>query len=242
MPDAERFRSRQREHFETFADEYADEATDFDVHSESLFRHFLASSAPPGRRLLEIGAGGGRYTLPLLRAGYIIDAVDMSARPLERLAERARAEGLEGRLRTIVGDAEALDADGVYDLVYGIHLLHHVSDRVAMLRTMRRAARPGGAVACVEPNPLNPAWYVYITFDRLRSWKVEYGLLTIYPWLLARDYRRAGLTDVTRFMYGAVPIPLVNRWPRLLAAERVLNRVPGLRLGCAVQVVRGVRR
>ncbi len=239
---AERHRLRQREHFDALADEYADEAAAFDVHSESLFRYFLAVSAPAGRRLLEIGAGGGRYTLPLLRAGYQVDAVDMSARALTRLEERARAERVADRLRTIHGEAERVGLEPVYDLVYGIHLLHHVPDRVEMLKTMRGFARPGGgAVACVEPNPLNPAWYVYITLDPLRSWRVEYGLLTIFPWSLARDYRRAGLADVTRSMYGAVPIPLVNRWPSLLGLEARLRRVPGLRLGCAVQIVRGVR-
>ena len=238
---AERARLRQREHFERLADEYAREAAVFDLHSESLFRRFLAVSAPPGRHLLEIGAGAGRYTLPLLRAGYRIDALDLSPRALARLAERARAEGLSERLRTIAGDAERLDPGGAYDLVYGVHLLHHVADRVAMLASMRRAARRGGVVVCVEPNPLNPAWYAYITLDRLRSWRVERGLLTIVPWALVRDYRRAGLSGVTRVMYGAVPIPAVNRWPGLLALEARLNRTPGLRLFCAVQIVRGVR-
>ena len=144
-------------------------------------------------------------------------------------------------MRTIAGDAERLDPGGAYDLVYGVHLLHHVADRVAMLASMRRAARRGGVVVCVEPNPLNPAWYAYITLDRLRSWRVERGLLTIVPWALVRDYRRAGLSGVTRVMYGAVPIPAVNRWPGLLALEARLNRIPGLRLLCAVQIVRGVR-
>jgi len=182
-----------------------------------------------------------RHLVPLLRAGYRIDALDLSPRALARLEERARAEGLGDRLRTIAGDAERLDPGGAYDLVYGVHLLHHVADRVAMLATMRRAARRGGVVVCVEPNPLNPAWYAYITLDRLRSWRVERGLLTIVPWALVRDYRRAGLSGVTRVMYGAVPIPAVNRWPGLLALEARLNRIPGLRLLCAVQIVRGVR-
>src|SRR5438093_3301811 len=153
---AERTRLRQREHFETLADEYAREAAVFDLHSESLFRRFLAVSAPPGRHLLEIGAGAGRYTLPLLRAGYRIDALDLSPRALARLEERARAEGLGDRLRTIAGDAERLDPGGAYDLVYGVHLLHHVADRVAMLASMRRAARRGGVVVWVAPNPPNP--------------------------------------------------------------------------------------
>src|SRR5438034_94275 len=172
----------------------------------------------------------------------ILDQPDARGRaPRRQWHSAARAEGLGDRLRTIAGDAERLDPGGAYDLVYGVHLLHHVADRVAMLASMRRAARRGGVVVCVEPNPLNPAWYAYITLDRLRSWRVERGLLTIVPWALVRDYRRAGLSGVTRVMYGAVPLPAVNRWPGLLALEARLNRTPGLRLFCAVQIVRGVR-
>lgn len=240
---AERFRARQRAHFDALAAAYAEEAAAFDTHSASLFRTFVTFTAPPkGGRLLEIGAGGGRYTLPLLRLGYAVDAVDLSAEALARLEARARGEGLAGRLRTMVADAEDLDLPEDYDLVYGIHLLHHVPDPVRMLTTMRRAARPGGVVACVEPNPLNPAWYFYITFDRLRSWSVEYGMLRGFPWQLSRAFRRAGLAQVRRFLYGAVPIALVNRYPALLRLEAVLHAVPGLRLGCAVQIMRGVSR
>ena len=241
-PRAERFRRRQQAHFEALADAYADEAAAFDVHSESLFRRFLAVTAPPpGGHLLEIGAGGGRYTVPLLRAGYRVDAVDLSARALGRLAARAAADGVADRLRTILGDAETVGLADHYDLVYGIHLLHHVPDPVVMLRAMARAARPGGVVACLEPNPLNPAWYVYITLDRLRSWRVEYGMLRGFPWQVSRAFRRAGLARVTRHMYGAVPISLVNRSRRWLALEEAVHGAPGLRLACAVQIVRGVR-
>src|SRR5438552_18879973 len=95
---AERTRLRQREHFETLADEYAREAAVFDLHSESLFRRFLAVSAPPGRHLLQIGAGARPYTLPLLRAGCRIGALGLIPPPLGRLQDRARAEGPCGRL------------------------------------------------------------------------------------------------------------------------------------------------
>src|SRR5439155_487200 len=197
-------------------------------------------------------------TLRLLRASTrpILDQPDAGGRALRRSSLRGersvagpsvfvRAFRLTPATARCLaagrGDAERLDPGGAYDLVYGVHLLHHVADRVAMLATMRRAARRGGVVVCVEPNPLNPAWYAYITLDRLRSWRVERGLLTIVPWALVHDYRRAGLSGVTRVMYGAVPIPAVNRWPGLLALEARLNRIPGLRLLCAVQIVRGVR-
>jgi SAM-dependent methyltransferase len=236
----ERQQARQRAHFDANADAYAEEAAAMDVHSESLFRCFVAfANPPPQGRMLEMGAGGGRYTIPLLRLGYAVDAVDLSPVALDRLTDRARAEGLDGRLRTFVGDAAQLSLEPVYDLVYGIHLLHHVPDPVRVLTAMRCAARPGGAVACVEPNPINPAWYPYITFNPLRSWAVEYRMLREFPWQLSRTYRRAGFAHIERRFYGIVPIPLVNWFPALLGAEARLNRLPALRFTGAVQIMRG---
>lgn len=236
----ERQQARQRAHFDDFADDYAAEAAAFDVHSESLFQCFVAFADPPPKgRLLEMGAGVGRYTIPLLRLGYAVDAVDLSPVALDRLSARARAEGLDGRLSTMVGDAARLHIEPVYDVVYSIHLLHHVPDPVRMLAAMRGATRPGGTVACLEPNPVNPAWYPYITFNPLRSWAVEYRMLREFPWQLSRTYRQAGFARIERRFYGIVPIPLVNRFPRLLHAETALNRLPALRFAGAVQIMKG---
>lgn len=242
-PRAKRFSDRQREHFDELADAYADEAPTFDTHSATLFQAFVdATGARPGARLLEIGAGPGRYTIPLLKLGCHVDAVEMSPRALARLRARAEEEGVADRLHAVEGVAESVPLGTGYDVVYGIHLLHHVPDPVRTVRVMRDAARPGGVVACLEPNPINPAWYVYITLDPLRSWRVEYGMLRGFPWQLRRVFRRAGLSERTTVAYGAIPVPLVNAFPRLVPAEHVLRRLPGLRWACVVQIVRGVRR
>lgn len=53
--------------------------------------------------LLEIGPGVGFETVPLLRAGHSIVAVDVSSRMLEELEARARADGVSERLVPRVG-------------------------------------------------------------------------------------------------------------------------------------------
>ncbi|WP_020610804.1 class I SAM-dependent methyltransferase [Sediminispirochaeta bajacaliforniensis] len=48
----------------------------------------------PGSSILEIGAGSGRYTLPLAKVSGHVTATDISAQMLEHLKENAAAAGL----------------------------------------------------------------------------------------------------------------------------------------------------
>jgi ubiquinone/menaquinone biosynthesis C-methylase UbiE len=105
-------------------------------------------------RALEIGAGTGYFTLNLMRAGVIREAVatDISPGMLEALTGSAAELGLH--VETAVCEASALPfEDDSFDLVFGHAVLHHVPDLVAAFREFRRVLRPGGAAAfCGEPS------------------------------------------------------------------------------------------
>ena len=119
----------------------------------------------PGRyaRGLEIGAGTGYFTLNLLRAGVVGEAVatDISPGMLRRLARSAAEMGLA--VETAACEAAALPFDDdSFDLVYGHAVLHHLPDLPAAFGEFRRVLRPGGVVAfCGEPSHYG---------DRLASW------------------------------------------------------------------------
>ncbi|MEA2331819.1 MAG: hypothetical protein QOH58_1957 [Thermoleophilaceae bacterium] len=112
---------------------------------------------PPGRtfgRALEIGAGTGYFTLNLLRAGVVGEAVatDISPGMLDTLSASARELGLS--VETVACEASALPfEDSSFDLVYGHAVLHHLPDLPVAFREFRRVLRPGGLVAfCGEPS------------------------------------------------------------------------------------------
>ena len=115
-----------------------------------------ALGSPPGRyaRSLEIGAGTGYFTLNLLRAGVIGDAVatDISPGMLETLSESADRLGLD--VRTIRCEADKLPfPDGSFDLVFGHAVLHHLPDLGAAFAEFNRVLRPGGTlIFCGEPS------------------------------------------------------------------------------------------
>jgi ubiquinone/menaquinone biosynthesis C-methylase UbiE len=105
-------------------------------------------------RALEIGAGTGYFTLNLLRAGVIRDAVcsDISQGMLDELERSADRLGLD--VETTRCDAQRLPfPDDSFDLVFGHAVLHHLPDLDAAFSEFRRVLRPGGRVAfCGEPS------------------------------------------------------------------------------------------
>jgi len=115
-----------------------------------------ALGGDPGRydRALEIGAGTGYFTLNLLRAGVIGEAVatDISPGMLETLSSSAERLGLNAR--TIRCEADKLPfPDESFDLVFGHAVLHHLPDLDAAFAEFSRVLKPGGTLAfCGEPS------------------------------------------------------------------------------------------
>src|SRR5919112_3193631 len=110
-------------------------------------RKALGGRLPTFGRGLEIGAGTGYFSLNLLQAGVVREAVctDISPGMLEALARNAGRLGLQVQTRAC--DAEALPFDdGAFDIVFGHAVLHHLPDLTGAFREFRRVLRPGGTV------------------------------------------------------------------------------------------------
>src|SRR3954463_13702168 len=109
----------------------------------------------PGRfeRALEIGAGTGYFSLNLLRAGVVGEAVatDISPGMLQALQRSAAKLGVPGETGRCAGASLPFEGDS-FDLVFGHAVLHHLPDLEGAFREFRRVLRPGGVVAfCGEP-------------------------------------------------------------------------------------------
>ena len=115
-----------------------------------------ALGSEPGRygRALEIGAGTGYFTLNLLRAGVIGEAVatDISPGMLGTLSASAERLGVD--VRTVRCEADKLPfPDESFDLIFGHAVLHHLPDLDAAFAEFQRVLRPGGTLAfCGEPS------------------------------------------------------------------------------------------
>ncbi|HEX2686225.1 MAG TPA: class I SAM-dependent methyltransferase [Kofleriaceae bacterium] len=116
-------------------------------------------------RILELGAGTGRVTVPLARDGRHIVALDQSAAMLARLGERiARLPGsVAARITPVTGDLRTFSVAGRFPLVIAaFNVLEHLYTRGEVTACLQRVAAclaPGGAFAFDVQLP-DLAWLV----------------------------------------------------------------------------------
>jgi len=95
-------------------------------------------------RVLEVGTGTGRLSIPLAAAGFRMVGVDLSAPMLRRLLEKAAGGP---RPEVVVGDATALPfRDETFDGALLFHVLHLVPNWPDVLRELDRVVRPRGPI------------------------------------------------------------------------------------------------
>lgn len=196
----------------------------------------LAAALRPGDRILDAGCGLGRCTIPLARRGLTVEGLDLSRDLVERIGQFEGGEGIVGH----VGDMCAPPAElhGRFDAVVGFFALHHLSDLARAFEGIRSLLRPGGRMAFVEPNPLNPLYTVQITITPGMSWSGDGGVFRMRRGIVLPAMRAAGLEPGRTTMYGFFPPAISNRTAGAAAEER-LERVRMLRRFLPFQVFVG---
>lgn len=110
-----------------------------------------------GARILDAGAGTGRYACHYAGLGYQVDALDLTPKHVEMIREKAQKFNLEDRLGAFVGNAcdLSLFPDESYDMVLCMGPLYHLPDeagRVQCLKECLRVLKPGGVLAIAYVN------------------------------------------------------------------------------------------
>ncbi len=101
--------------------------------------------APPGGRVVDVGAGSSVLAGRLAAEGYDVTALDVSAAAIERA--RARIGLLADRVRWIVGDVTEIDDLGAFDVWHDravFHFLTASDDRRKYVTLAARSVVPGG--------------------------------------------------------------------------------------------------
>jgi SAM-dependent methyltransferase len=136
--------------------EYAD-------HVEDL-AHYVERAARAGGRVLELGCGTGRLTLPIARSGVAVVGVDRSGPMLRALHDKLAAEphAVRRRVTTLTSDylgprPTPLAAGAFAEVLWPFNALHHCADGEAVAEALVRIGgwlRPGGALAldCYLPD------------------------------------------------------------------------------------------
>lgn len=132
----------------------------FAVVRETLRRQVEALEAdlhePRALRVLDVGGGDGRDALALAQTGHHVTILDPAPSWLAEARRRAGSAGVGERLTTVEGSIDDLSGvGGGFDLVLCHFVLHYrpAETGAADVRRLARAARPGGRVSVMAPNP-----------------------------------------------------------------------------------------
>ncbi|MCB9780651.1 MAG: class I SAM-dependent methyltransferase [Alphaproteobacteria bacterium] len=136
---------------------------------------YVARAREEGGPIAELGAGSGRITVPMARAGVDVHAVDISAPMLDRMALRLQgeAEAVHARIERFEGDMRVFGHDEAYQQVFLPYrsFLHMATaqDRHQCLWNAWRILKPGGRLALNFFHP-EPGVLQRASGDQARAW------------------------------------------------------------------------
>lgn len=144
-------KTSRRENWETFWDE-KQEIQEVYSNADRIVRNLQQVTGLRGKKILEIGAGTGRDSFPLVEHGaivYQLDYAENSLRILKKLAEEIKTP-----VHIIGGDTFRLPfQDGAFDVVFHQGLLEHFRkpQAEALLRENIRVLKQGGLLLVDVP-------------------------------------------------------------------------------------------
>jgi ubiquinone/menaquinone biosynthesis C-methylase UbiE len=105
----------------------------------------------PGDSIADIGAGTGYFTVRLAKAQPMatVYGVDIEPDMVDYLRKRASHEGLKNVVG-VVGSAESARLPQPVDIALIVDTYHHLPDRLAYFRDLRRSLKDGARVAIVD--------------------------------------------------------------------------------------------
>ena len=124
-----------------FFEPYDREQTAYGSEPSSAVAAYLDQIKGAGSAI-DLGAGAGRDTIALARAGYDVTSVDLSSRGLERIRQRAEEADLGDRVETLVCDVRRAELpQDHYDAVVATTVLDHLppKDAVELWKRMTAA-------------------------------------------------------------------------------------------------------
>lgn len=116
-----------------------------DARYRAFFRGFDATRP---QRVLDIGCGSGDLLQEVQRLGHEVWGVDFD--PIS--IERARARGLKNVCCGSVEGFFQSHPELTFDQITAFDVVEHLTDPIAVLRRVRDALKPGGALTVTVPN------------------------------------------------------------------------------------------
>jgi 2-polyprenyl-6-hydroxyphenyl methylase/3-demethylubiquinone-9 3-methyltransferase len=108
-----------------------------------------------GKRVLDIGCGGGILAESMAHRGASVTAIDMAEAPLAVARIHLNESDAEVEYLKATAETHAAEHPGAYDVVTCLEMLEHVPDPARVIAACRELVRPGGHVffSTINRNP-----------------------------------------------------------------------------------------
>lgn len=185
-----------------------------DVTTEAGMRSIM-DAAGPGARFLEVGAGTGRISIPLLERGVDLVGCDLSMKMLRRQLEKYPAA------RLTQADAVHLPfPSGHFGAVLAVHVMHLIGPWKEALREFKRVLRPGGVFLTVSTNESVGRSLRGEMRDHWRGWLKSRGVEVRHPGAQTEEEVRFAL----RSMGAQLKEVEAARFPQVYTLRAELDR------------------
>lgn len=99
-----------------------------------------------GKRVLDVGCGGGILSEAMARRGAQVTGIDLAPQTIEVAQLHALESQLAVRYVREAAETHAAHSPGAYDVVTCMEMLEHVPEPASVLRALHDLVRPGGDV------------------------------------------------------------------------------------------------
>jgi len=195
--------------------------------------------------LVDFGCGSGHFALNFLKKGFEVTGIDISSEALTILKERALKYGLSRKLHIVrAGLRKSIkNLEGKFDagaMIVTYHCIPKDEQRI-IFKNFVKLMRKGGKILIMEPNPLNPLYYIFYIFVYKNNFKEGFNIVNSRRETLIELLRDMGMGNMEIFYHSFLPTFFIRHWSFVKNINSFLCSIPVIRNFAAFNIISAVK-
>ena len=199
-------------------------------------------------QLVELGCGNGRFVLNFAKRGYSVTGIDVSRNSVEILKKRAFKWKLSNKIKAVNNDlynpitelAERFDAGYIISTYHCIS--NNEKDQQRVVKNFVKLIKPKGKLLIMDPNPLNPLYYLVYPFIYKDNWREGFNILHSTKGKLIKLLTEIGMVNIKVFYHSFLPTCFINYWSPIKDINQFFCSIPGIRNFAAFHIITAVKK